>query len=242
MSYDLYYWPGIQGRGEFIRLALEEAGADYRDIGRLSEADGGGRPGIVAFLTEPRQTHPALAPPILRAGDLIISQTANILIYLGARHDLAPREEAGRLWVNQLVLTIMDFVYEIHNTHHPIAKSLYYEDQKTESLRRTKDFHAERLDKFLTYFETVLERNPAGSTYLAGDALTYADLSMFQTIAGLLYGFPNAMAKRTARYPLTITLHQRIAERPRIAAYLASPRRIAFNEHGIFRHYPELDD
>ena len=237
MRYRLYYWPSIPGRGEFVRLALEHAGADYVDVARRP----GGMATLERFLTDRSTKQPPFAPPFLKAGKLVIGQTANILLYLGARHGLAPGAEAGRLWVHQLQLTIADWLVEVHDTHHPISAGLYYEEQKREAKRRAADFMTQRLPKFLGYFEAVLRCNPARSGWLAGSSITYADLSLFQMTAGLRYAFPRAMAKRERRYPWVAALHERVAARPRIAAYLASKRRIAFNQDGIFRHYPELD-
>ncbi|MGH8632557.1 MAG: glutathione S-transferase [Burkholderiales bacterium] len=241
MKYHLYYWPHIQGRGEFIRLALEEGAADYVDVARLPESEGGGRPAVARMLENATTGRAPFAPPILRAGKLLISQTANILLYLGPRLGLVPHAEAAQQWAHQLQLTLTDLVVEAHDTHHPIAKSLYYEDQKPEALRRTADFRALRLPKFLGYFERVLAANPGGDRYLVGKSLTYVDLSMFQMFAGLNYAFPRTMKGMSRKHPRLTVLHQRVQERPRIAAYLASGRRIPFNEHGIFRHYPELD-
>lgn len=241
MRYELYYWPGIQGRGEFIRLAFEEAGVDYIDVARRSERSGMGMPEMLRFLDSAAVTHPPFAPPFLKAGDLVIAQTANILLFLGPRLGLVPEDEAGRLWAHQLQLTLADLVNEVHDTHHPIASGLYYQDQKPEALRRTADFTEVRLPKFFDYFEAVLERNPSGNTWLAGDALTYADLSMFQVIAGLRYAFPRAMKGLEPGYPLLVALHDRVAARKRIKAYLKSKRRIAFNNDDVFRRYRELD-
>lgn len=238
MRYELYYWPSIQGRGEFVRLALEEAGAEYVDVARRS-GRGMGVPALERFLQDEKLTGAPYAPPFLKAGKLIIGQTANILLYLGPRHGLAPRNEAGRIWVNQLQLTIADFVTEIHDTHHPIAGALYYHQQKAEARRRTKYFRAERMPKFLGYFEQVL--SATGKRYMAGNTLTYADLSVFQLIAGLRYAFPKTMKRLEPDYPGLVGLHDRIAARPNIAAYLVSKRRIPFNQYGIFRYYPELD-
>lgn len=239
--YLLYYWPGIQGRGEFVRLALEEAGAGYRDVARES-GRGAGMPAMLKLLDGHDATRrPSFAPPFLKSGRLMIGQTANILQYLGKRHGLAPRDEAGRLWIQALQLTIADFVVEVHDTHHPVAAMLYYEDQKKEAKRRAADFLKSRLPKFLGYFETILARNPRGMHYLAGSRLSYADLSMFQMIAGLSYAFPNAAARQAGKFKRVFALHARIQERERIMAYLASERRIPFNNDGIFRHYAELD-
>ncbi len=240
MKYSLYYWPTIQGRGEFVRLALEEAGAGYVDVARES-GQGMGVSAMMKLLDTKRVQHPSFAPPFLRAGKLLVGQTANILQLLGSRHGLAPKNEAGRLWTQQLQLTICDFVVEAHDTHHPVAASLYYEDQKPEALRRAADFRESRLPKFLGYFEQILAGNPRNQRYLAGSRLTYADLSLFQMIAGTSYAFPRAMANSARRYKRLFELSRTVQERPRIAAYLASERRIPFNTEGIFRHYPELD-
>jgi glutathione S-transferase len=237
MRYELYYWPGIPGRGEFVRLALEEAASSYVDVAR--RADGMER--MVRLLEGERVAQPSFAPPFLRAGKLLIGQTANILFYLGGRHRLAPASEAGRLWAHQLQLTVTDFVSEIHDTHHPIASSLYYEDQRPEAKRRAADFLKRRAPKYLGYFERVLAQNPAGDRHLVGARATYPDLSLFQIVEGLRYAFPAAMRRLERKCPRLIALHDRVAARPRLKAYLASPRRLAFNEQGIFRHYPELD-
>lgn len=240
MKYRLYYWPSIQGRGEFVRLALEEADADYVDVARES-GKGFGVPALMKFLGTKRVHHAPFAPPFLQAGRLIVGQTANILLYLGPRHGLAPRNEAGRLWTHQLQLTIADFVLEAHDTHHPVASNLYYEDQKPEARRRAADFLESRVPKFLGYFEQILASNRRGQHYLGGARLTYADLSLFQIIAGMNYAFPRAMASSARRYKRLMALSRLVQDRPRIAHYLASERRIPFNEEGIFRHYPELD-
>jgi glutathione S-transferase len=241
MRYELYYWPGIQGRGEFVRLTLEAAGAEYVDVARRSSRDGLGMPAMMRLLESASAQCLPFAPPFLKAGDRIIGQTANILLFLGARHDLAPRDEAGRLWAHQLQLTVADFVVEIHDTHHPIASNLYYEDQMQEAAMRAKDFIKHRLPKFLGYFSKVLARNPHEGGHMAGSDLSHVDLSMFQLIEGLRYAFPNAMARIEPKHAGLIELHDRVAQHPPIARYLASDRRIPFNEEGIFRHYAELD-
>ncbi|PAJ81574.1 glutathione S-transferase family protein [Burkholderia ubonensis] len=240
MRYELYYWPGIQGRGEFVRLALEAAEADYVDVARRS-GRGMGMPAMMRMLESATEACLPFAPPFLKAGDQIIGQTANILLFLGGRHGLAPQDEAGRLWAHQLQLTVTDFVAEIHDTHHPIAASLYYEDQKAEAAMRAEDFLKRRVPKFLGYFGKVLAHNPHKSGYMAGGELSYVDLSMFQLIEGLRYAFPNAMARIAPKHRGLIDLHDRVAQHPPVARYLASDRRIPFNEEGIFRHYPELD-
>ncbi|WP_395401233.1 glutathione S-transferase [Pseudoduganella sp. UC29_106] len=235
--YELYYWPTIQGRGEFVRLALEEAGVPYVDVARQKK----GMPALMCSIDPSQEDHPSFAPPVLRAGELLIGQTANILIFIGARHGLAPRAEAGRLWCNELQLTIADIVNEAHDTHHPISTNHYYEDQKKEAKARAKDFCAERIPKYLGYFEQVLQNNPGRGKYMAGSRISYVDLSMFQLISGLRYAFPKTMAKLELEWPGLVALHAMVAARPNIAAYLKSNRRIAFNEDGIFRHYPELE-
>lgn len=231
MAYELLYWPGIQGRGEFVRLALEEAGEDYEDVARGP----GGVDALMAALKE--GPTPSFAPPFLRAEGMTIGQTAAILMYLGERHGLAPQDTAGRLWTHQLQLTIADLVAEAHDTHHPVGSGLYYEDQKAEALRRAQDFTKARIPKFFAYFSTVLGEKD----YLLGADVTYADLSLFQLLEGLDYAFPKATARALAQHPNLAALRARVAARPRIAAYLQSPRRIPFNEEGIFRRYPELD-
>jgi glutathione S-transferase len=241
MIYELYYWPGIQGRGEYVRLALEEAGARYRDMARLPASLGGGVSAMMRLLSAPRVAYTPFAPPLLRAGKLLIGQTANILMYLGGQLGLAPSSEQGRLWTHQLQLTIADFVVEIHDTHHPIAGGLYYEEQKREARRRAGDFLNARLPKFLSYFETVNRSNRSRGPWTVGNRLTYVDLSMAQVIAGLHFAFPRSSARALRACPRLRVLHDAVFARPRIEAYVASGRRIPFNNEGIFRHYPELD-
>ncbi len=246
VHYELYYWPGIPGRGEFIRLAFEEAGAHYVDVARLPRTEGGGTKVMMDFVEGKREgaTLPTVpfAPPFIRVGSFVLAQTSAILHYLGPRLGLVPDDEAGQFHALQLQLTIADLVSEAHDVHHPIAVSLYYEDQKEEAARRAASFVSERVPKFLGYFERMLTRTPASKThYLVGAERSYVDLSLFQVVAGLRYAFPNAMARLEPEIPRCIELHDRIAARPRIAAYLASKRRQPFNEDGIFRHYPELD-
>jgi len=241
VRYELYYWPSIPGRGEFIRLALEEAAADYVDVVREPASKGGGVSAMFEFLEDGDTARPPFAPPILKAGKRVISQTSIILMFLGTRHKLAPASEDGRLWTHQLQLTMDDFVVEAHDVHHPLAKSFYYEDQRKEALRRTENFKSERIPKFFGYMERVLAQNPSGPKYLVGARLTYADLSLFQIVEGMRYAFPKTMARAERDYPLVVALHSRVAERPRIRAYRTSDQCIPFNEHGIFRYYKELD-
>ena len=239
MKYELYYWPTIQGRGEFVRLLLEEAGASYRDVGRES-GKAAGVAALTRFLDGRSTARPPFAPPFLKAGRLVIGQTANILQFLGPRHGLAPKDEAGRLWAHELQLTIADFVVEIHDTHHPIAGGLYYEDQKAEAKKYAHYFLKDRAPKYLGYFESVLQKS--GGPYVLGRKFSYVDLSLFQLIEGLRYAFPSAMKRIEKKVPRVVEVRDRVAARPRIKAYLASARRLPFNESGIFRHYPELDE
>jgi glutathione S-transferase len=234
MRYELYYWTGIQGRGEFVRLALEDAGAAYDDVAR----EKGDR--VIMTLVGGKHDGPLpFAPPVLKAGRLLIAQVANILYYLGPKLALVPEGEAQRIYANQLQLTIADVVTEVHDTHHPVASSQYYEDQRKEAKLRSEDFRKERLPKFLGYFEQVLDRSD-GKHALRQHS--YVDLSLFQLMEGLNYAFPVAMKRLGRKLPHLRGLAARVAERPNIAAYLESPRRLEFNEDGIFRHYPELDD
>ena len=233
MHYELYYWPGIQGRGEYVRLALEDAGAEYEDVAR-----GSGGMSAMSKMMEADHT-PPFAPPFLKAGKLVIGQVANILLHLGSRHGLAPKAEAGRLWVHQMQLTITDFVAEVHDTHHPIGVSLYYEDQRGPAKKRTEEFWNERVPKYLGYFERLV--SDSGGTFTTGRRATYVDLSLFQIVEGLRYAFPRRMKAFERNVPGLIELHDRIAARPNIKAYRASDRRLSFNEDGIFRHYKELD-
>ena len=234
MRYELYYWPGIQGRGEYIRLALEEAGADYADVARSER----GMSAMMRMMQAQSGT-PPFAPPFLKAGKLVIGQTANILFYLGARHGLAPKAEAGQLWVHQLQLTITDLVTEVHDTHHPLGVTQYYEDQRGPAKKRTLEFWKARVPKYLGYFEQILAGS--GGAYLTGRRACYVDLSLFQIVEGLRYAFPRRMKKFEREIPMLVELHDRVAARPNIKAYLESDRRIAFNEDGIFRRYKELD-
>lgn len=237
MRYELYYWPSIQGRGEFIRLALEDAGADYVDVARTDR----GMAAMMRLMENRAVENPPFAPPFLKAGKLVIAQTANILFYLGPRLGLAPKREPTRLWAHQLQLTIADWVGEVHDTHHPIAGSLYYEDQKAEAGRRAADFVANRLPKYLGYFERLLKGDAKRNLFVLGGTACYVDLSLFQMVEGLRYAFPHAMARLESKHPKLIALHDRVAARQLLGAYLRSDRRTPFNQDGIFRHYPELD-
>ncbi len=237
MRYELYYWSTIQGRGEFIRLALEEAGADYVDVARRPGRRG--VPAMMKVMQDRRLARPPYAPPFLKAGKIIVAQTANILLFLGSRLKLAPHDEAGRLWAHQLQLTISDLVVEIHDTHHPVSSWLYFEEQRPAARRRSKDFWRYRVPKYLGYFERVLKKN--GGRFTVGRRLSYVDLSLFQIVEGLRYAFPKRMQRFERKILGLIALHDRVAKRPRVAAYLGSPRRISFSQWGIYRYFKELD-
>lgn len=242
-TYELYYWPSIQGRGELVRLALEDAGVAYTDVCRLPASEGGGAAAIERLLGDARRgPRPFAVPALVVDGTMVLSQTAAILHWLAPRIGLAPDGEAERAWALELQLTIADAFAEAHDTHHPVGMGLYYEDQKPEATRRSAEFVAKRIPKFLGHFESALAENPAGGgSCLVGDRVSYVDLSLFQLLSGLAYAFPRALARLEPKIPLSIALRDQVAARPRLAAYLASPRRIAFNQDGIFRHYPELD-
>ncbi len=241
MTYELHYWPTIQGRGEFVRLALEAAGAPYVDVARGAEDAGLGVPALLRCMEDGQQTQPPFAPPFLRDGEVLVGQTALILQYLAPTLKLVARSERARIWMQQIQLTIADMVTEAHDTHHPVGSGLYYEEQKPEALRRASEFCGTRMPRYLRWFETIVMRNPAGPRYLVGGKLSYADLSLFQLIEGLRYAFPLAAQRCLALTPAVVALHDRVAALPRVAAYLHSERRLPFNEQGIFRRYPELD-
>jgi glutathione S-transferase len=241
-AYELFYWPGIQGRGEFVRLAFEDAGVPYDDVGRRPESKGGGARAIERLLSSSGRHLSPLGPPVLRHGGALVAHTAAILQYLAPRLGLVPRDEASRLRAHQIQLTIADLVAEVHQTHHPIAVSRYYEDQKEEAARCAASFVRERIPKFLAYFDRALDSNrPGRGRWLVGARCSYADLSLFQVMAGLRYAFPRAMRRHDRAFPRLGALHDAVAARPRLALYLASSRRVPFNEYGIFRCYPELD-
>ena len=237
--YELFYWPGIPGRGEYVRLALEEAGAPYVDVARERE---GGMDEMMALMEAERTKHPSFAPPFLRDGRVVVGQVAAILFYLGPRLGLAPKSEAGALWTHQIELTVTDFVAEAHDVHHPVGVGLYYEDQKKEAARRAEEFRGQRIPKFLDWFELVMEANGATKQkpHLVGSKLTYVDLSLFHTVDGLKYAFPKATGRLLRSRPLVSSLYSMVAKRPKIAAYMKSDRRQPFGD-GIFRNYPELD-
>lgn len=239
VRYELFYWPALQGRGEMVRLVLEDAGVPYVDVARLPESAGGGVEPIVALRDGEDPGTLPYAPPILRVGELVISQTAVIVDFLGERFGLAPEDEANRLACRQHMLTVMDAVAEAHDVHHPVATGKYFEDQVEEARLAARSFVSDRMPKLLGYFEKVLERNPGD--WSVGDECTYVDLALFQLNEGLSYMFPKAMKAGEEDYAGLRALRDRVRRRPGIAAYLESNRRLPFNEHGIFRYYEELD-
>ncbi len=241
MAYELHYWPTIQGRGEFVRLALEAAGAAYVDVARDAPDADQGIAAMQRCLQDHKLIHPPFAPPFLKDGAVWVGQTALILQYLAPALKLVARNAQAQVWTQQIQLTIADLVGEVHDSHHPLGASLYYEDQKPEALRRARIVCTERLPKYLRWFETILARNPAGSRHLVGGKLSYADLSLFQLVQGLRYAFPRAAARALDDTPDVVRLHNRVAALPKVAAYLRSERRLPFNEQGLFRCYPELD-
>jgi len=238
MTYRLHYWPGVQGRGEFVRLTLEASGQPYDDVARAN--DDGEDELVQDWMRNDRPT-PPFAPPFLEDGDQVIGQVAAILLYLGRKHGLVPKDEAAALWTHQIQLTLADLVAEVHDTHHPIAVGLYYKDQTPEAKRRAAEFREQRMPRFVGWLERILANNPKGASCLVGDGVTYADLSAFQVVEGLRYAFPKGSHETLALAPRLLALRDRVAALPRIKAYLASARRIPFNEDGVFRRYPELD-
>ena len=241
MAYEFFYWPEIQGRGEFVRLALEDAGAVYIDVARGSESEGRGVPAMLALMRGEGTPHIPFAPPFVRDGDVIVSHTAAILLYLGRRIGLAPTDEDGWLWTHQIQLTITDIVQEVYNSHHPIDEDKWFHQQRDEAIARAAVFRRDRMPKFLGWFERILAANPAGADHLVGSAVTYAELSLFQLVEGLRFAFPLASERELAKLPHVTALHNAVVVRPRLKAYLASERRVPFKETGIFRSYPELD-
>ena len=241
MPYEFYYWPMIQGRGEVVRLALEEAGVDYVDVARSDEKQEDNRAAILAILQDPDLERPPFAPPFLLDNGVMIAQAAAILQYLAPKINLIGNEETEKIFAHQIQLTVTDFLMEVHDTHHPLASALYYEDQVEEAKKRSANFIELRIPKYMDYFEKILTNNKSNSGWLIGDKVTYPDLSLFQIIEGLQYAFPKAFSKIGKKYPKALALRDAITVRPNTAVYLASDRRIPFNTMGVFRHYPELD-
>ena len=200
-----------------MRLALEEAGADYVDVARRGRQTRRA-PAMMKLLESNPAGAAALCAAVPEAGKDISRRRRSFCSISAPRLSLAPRDEAGRLWAHQLQLTVTDLVVHIHDTHHPVSGWLYYEEQRPAAKRRTADFWRYRAPKFLGYFERVLQRN--GGKYMVGRRLTYVDLSLFQIVEGLRYAFPKRMKRFEKKVPLLIALHDRVAKRPRIAAYL----------------------
>ncbi|MEM1414031.1 MAG: glutathione S-transferase [Myxococcota bacterium] len=236
-GYELYYWPTLPGRGEMVRLVLEAAGVPYRDVARENGGDLdvvlAARKGALGGATRP------FAPPILKHGELVLAQTAVLVDYLGRRHGLVPEDEAERERVRMLVLTWLDVLGEAHDTHHPLGVSFPYEDQLPEARKAAAHFREQRLAGWLRHFDSVVEEN--GGEWHVGQAMSTADLVGFQVLEGLAYAFPRAFAPLLAERALLRALRERVAMAPRVAAYLASDRRLPMDETGIFRRYPELD-
>lgn len=239
MILELFYWPQIQGRGEFVRLVLEDTGVHYVDVCRTSDGlerlnqimHGEGAP-LMPF-----------APPFLRADDLWLSHTAAITSFLGEKLGLAPLFEQERLVARSIALTIADLVTEVHDTHHPISVEHEYERQQEPAKLRAAAFRDYRMPQFLRYLERTIVRNDrtGGAGVLVGTDVSYVDLSAFQVIEGLKLAFPRAFGKISRELPRLTALHDRVGMRPRLASYLASERRLPFNDQDVFRHYPELD-
>jgi len=237
--YRLVYWPQLPGRGEFVRLILEDVGAEYVDVARLPRDEGGGVPAILALRDGERPGQFGFAPPYLHDGDLLIAQMPNICQYLARRHGLVPDDAALQAIANQHLLTLADVLAETHDTHHPISVASHYEDQVDAAMEKSRWFVSERLPRWMRYFEEQLTRN--GGQFFVGVQTSYVDLAAFQILAGLEYAFPRGFAAAVAGAPQLQALRVRVGERDGIAAYLTSPRRLPFNQHGIFRQYPELD-
>lgn len=237
--YELFYWSGLPGRGEFVRLVFEAAGVPYVDVARLPAAKGGGDAAIERALAGALPGMPPFAPPFVRIGALVIAQTANICRFVAERHGLAPNGEEPRALALELALTVADLVTEVHDTHHPISVMQTYEEQRPQARKRAALFREQRLPRFLGHFEAALAI--AEGPYLFGETCTYPDLSLFQALSGLAYAFPRAYAQASLATPGLLALHAAVAAEPKIAGYLKSRRRLRFNEQGIFRHYPELD-
>ncbi|KAL8377496.1 hypothetical protein RB595_008259 [Gaeumannomyces hyphopodioides] len=242
-DFHLIYWPGFPGRGEFVRIALEEAGIAYKDTAHQVD----GMSVMQAQLAGDDKNPPVFAVPALRHGDVLISQTPNILQYLGEVAGLAPTAAAGgagRHHVHALALTALDgFGDEVHGTHHPVDVAAYYDDQRAEALRYARVYVGGRLPKFLAYFEGVLAAPTSGAgPWLYGGRLTYADLALYHGLDGVHFAFPKAVAKakESGKYGRVFALYDAVKERPNIKAYLASERRQKYSD-GLFRYYPELD-
>jgi glutathione S-transferase len=231
VTLQLWYWPDIPGRGEFIRLALEAAEVDYADMAREKGAkamldDMASRSGIAP-----------LAPPYIVDGDLCIGQTAHILAVLADRHGFGAGDLPTDLQLIQLQLDVSDMVSEVHAVHHPISGALYYRDQMDAAYEAAQHFRGTRIPRYLDHFERALAEQ--GGPFVLGEQWTHVDTSLFQLLEGLDYMFPNRMAELD--YPRLALCREAVMEIEGIDAYLGSERRLAFSEDGLFRHYPELD-
>lgn len=239
MICELFYWPGIQGRGEFPRMLLEDAGIPYVDVCRHV----GGIDRMSAIMHGEGAPLMPFAPPFMNVDGMWISHTAAIMTYVAEKFGLAPRDEQEKMIARTLALTIADLLTEAHDTHHPITIEQHYEQQQDAALLRAAAFRDLRMPKFLRHFERTIAHNDrrGGGGVIVGIEITYIDIALFQVIEGLSYAFPRALARVQGELPLLRSLHARVSKRPRLAAYLASERRVPFNEHDIFRRYPELD-
>ena len=233
MSYQLWYWPSIPGRGEFVRLFMEAGELEYTDMAREQSADAlvedmHAREGIQPF-----------APPYLVDEDVTIGQTALILLYLSDKEGLGSGDLATDLKLMQLQMDIADLVEEVHSTHHPVASSQYYADQMDAAYDKAEDFRANRIPKYLIHFDNALAAS--GGPFVLGEQWSHVDTSLFQVMEGLDYAFPRYMAEMQGSWPHLEALQAAVPEIEGVAAYLASENRMEFNEDGIFRHYEELD-
>lgn len=235
MTYDLWYWPGLPGRGEFVRLFLELHGLSYRDCG----PDEGAEALMDDLKSRQGKVGEPYAPPYLADGDICVSQVAHILAYLSDKHGPTVEDKQLLFWLIQLQLDITDIVAEVHDVHHPVASGLYYDDQKDAAARAAKDFREERIPKWFAHFERAA--GAVDGDWIGGARPSHVDTSLFQLIEGLEYAFPKRMKAVRGDYPKLFALRDSVRDLEPVAAYLASDRRQAFNEDGIFRHYPELD-
>ena len=234
MSYQLFYWPMIPGRGEFVRLFMEAAELEYEDVAATQGADA-----LVEDLHSREGLRP-FAPPYLVDEDVVIGQTALILLYLSDKEGLGSGDLATDLKLMQLQMDIADCVEEVHATHHPVSAGLYYADQMEAAYDKAQDFRANRIPKYLIHFDNALATN--GGPFMMGDQWTHVDTSLFQLMEGLDFAFPNYMQTMKGSWANLEALQRAVPEIEGIEAYLASERRMDFNEDGIFRHYEELDE
>lgn len=239
-TYELFYWPFLQGRGELVRVFFEDAGIDYVDVARQPKTEGGGTEAVLKLVREGQGKIVPYASPIVRIeGEHLVWQSSNILQVVAEREGLLPEGLIARSHLQGLQLTAADLIHEAHDTHHPIATSLTYEEQAEAAAEAAQAFIDQRIPNFLWMFEETLLRS--GGDYLLGEDATYADTTLFQAIAGLTYAFPKAMAHYGDQFAHVMAHAEKVKQRPMLAAYLASDRRLPFNEQGIFRHYDALD-